>query len=185
MRYGVAQLSLVPGTGVAGTCDLCATLVSSLAATVLIEHERGGSVRFATCERCHLAIRRLAAATGGHAHFAIALEVGSAHLPERPAERIVGTRPIPTAAELIDERPEHVWGAEGRPYVVRVYGQPRADGTWIGWIEFVALDGASVLRTGSETTQSSREQVAYWASGLEALYFEGAFRRAQPAAAHA
>ena len=62
---------------------------------------------------------------------------------------------------------------------MRILGLPRPDGTWVGGVEFNAADGGTVLRTGLKTTQSSREQMAYWASGLEALYFEGAFRRAQ------
>jgi hypothetical protein len=36
-----------------------------------------------------------------------------------------------------------------------------------------------VLRTGQETTQPSWRAIAYWASGLEPIYFEGAFARAQ------
>jgi hypothetical protein len=34
-------------------------------------------------------------------------------------------------------------------------------------------------QTERETTQSSAEQVAYWASGLEPTYLEGALARAQ------
>jgi hypothetical protein len=185
MQRDVAHITVGPGAAVAGTCDLCATAVSSLAAAVLVAHERGGTVRFAVCERCTLAIRRLAAAAGGHAQFAIVPEVGSVHLREPPAERGTATAPGPAAAELIQQRGEHIRDAEGGAFAVRVLGQPRADGTWIGWVEFASLDGATVLRTGPETTQSSREQVAYWASGLEALYFEGAFRRAQPVTAGA
>ncbi len=54
-----------------------------------------------------------------------------------------------------------------------------ADGTWIGWIEFHPLDGEGVfLRTSQETSQPNRAALAYWASGLEPIYFEGAFNRA-------
>ncbi len=68
---------------------------------------------------------------------------------------------------------------DGATYVARVYGRARADGTWEGWIEFVAVGAAVALRTEQETTQSSREGVAYWASGLEPTYLEGAFARAR------
>jgi hypothetical protein len=34
------------------------------------------------------------------------------------------------------------------------------------------------LRTGQETSQPNRDAVAYWAGGLEPIYFEGAFTRA-------
>ena len=36
-----------------------------------------------------------------------------------------------------------------------------------------------ILRTGRETTQPDRRALEYWASGLEPLYFEGAFERAR------
>ena len=68
--------------------------------------------------------------------------------------------------------------ADGTTYVGRVYGLARADGTREGWIEFAAVGTAIVLRTDQETTQSSREGVAYWASGLEPAYLAGAFARA-------
>jgi hypothetical protein len=41
-----------------------------------------------------------------------------------------------------------------------------------------AHNGGPALRTGRETTQPNRDAVAYWASGLEPVYFEGAFVRA-------
>jgi hypothetical protein len=41
---------------------------------------------------------------------------------------------------------EQVTTADGTRYVVRVYGQPRTDGTWVGWLEFVAVGAAIVLR---------------------------------------
>jgi hypothetical protein len=59
-----------------------------------------------------------------------------------------------------------------------VYGRQRLDGTWEGWLEFVAVGAAVSLRTEQETTQSSQQGVAYWASGLEPSYLEGAFARA-------
>jgi hypothetical protein len=64
-------------------------------------------------------------------------------------------------------------------HVVRVYGQPRTDGTWAGWLEFVAVGAPIVLRTGTETTQSDRAALVYWAGGLEPTYLEGAFARAR------
>ncbi len=182
LQHEGALVSLVPGTAVAGTCGLCATATRSLSAAVLVQHEHGGSMRFEACERCSQALRRLAAAAGGRAQFAIAPEVGSAHRTEPPAARGEAATAA-GAAVLIQERAEHVRDARDLAHRLRIYGQPRADGTWIGWVEFAPLDGGAPLRTGPETTQSSREQIAYWASGLEALYFEGAFRRARPARA--
>jgi hypothetical protein len=84
-----------------------------------------------------------------------------------------------TEAELIHTYQARLRTADGRAYDVRVYGRSRADGTWIGWIEFTDPSG-QILRTPRETTQSSAEQVRYWADGLEAVYLEGALGRAQP-----
>jgi hypothetical protein len=49
---------------------------------------------------------------------------------------------------------------------------------WEGWLEFQPLDGGLPRRTGRETTQPNRDALIYWASGLEPIYFEGAFERA-------
>ncbi len=81
--------------------------------------------------------------------------------------------------ELIYEHTVRVEDADGEVYVPRTYGQARPDGTWAGWIEFHSLEGERmVLRTDRETSQPSREALVYWASGLEPLYFDGAFSRA-------
>ncbi len=81
--------------------------------------------------------------------------------------------------ELIYEHSARVEDDEGTVYVPRTYGQARGDGTWIGWIEFHPEGGAGIaLRTDQETSQPNRAALGYWASGLEAVYFEGAFSRA-------
>ena len=67
---------------------------------------------------------------------------------------------------------------DGHVYRARCYGRERRDGTWIGWLEFVAVGADRTLRTERETTQSSREHVWYWATGLEPYYLQGAFARA-------
>ena len=83
------------------------------------------------------------------------------------------------AGELIQQYTTLVEAPGGVVYAPQVSGERRADGTWVGWIEFhPASGGGPVLRTGRETTQPDRDALAYWASGLEALYFEGAFARA-------
>ena len=81
-------------------------------------------------------------------------------------------------AEMIQQYMEKIEDASGASYDVFAYGEGRSDGTWEGWIEFHSTDG-KVRRTGRETTQPNREALAYWASGLEPLYFEGAFMRAR------
>jgi hypothetical protein len=63
-------------------------------------------------------------------------------------------------------------------YRARVYGRPRSDGRWEGWLVFFPVAGGRVIATDRETTQSSRADLEYWASGLTDVYLEGALERA-------
>ena len=82
-------------------------------------------------------------------------------------------------AELLQEYASTVTGPDDTTYVVRSYGEERLDGTWIGWLEFHPTDLSKlILRTEQETSQPNRTAVEYWATGLEPVYFEGAFERA-------
>ncbi len=80
---------------------------------------------------------------------------------------------------LILEHPTTViWGEV--KYRVLVCGNQRPEGTWQGWIEFQPTDPSHpVLRTDQETSQPNRAAIEYWASGLEAIYLQGALARAQ------
>ena len=80
-------------------------------------------------------------------------------------------------AEPIQTYSEVVRDAGGEEYTARACGEARPDGHWEGWIEFHSALGA-VRRTNRETTQPDRDALAYWASGLEPVYLEGAFARA-------
>ena len=83
-------------------------------------------------------------------------------------------------AELLQEYTTVITGPDDTTYSVRSYGEERTDGTWIGWIEFVPDDlSKPILLTDQETSQPNRVAVEYWATGLEAVYFEGAFERAK------
>ena len=83
-------------------------------------------------------------------------------------------------AELLQEYATFVVGPDDTTYIVRSYGEERLDGTWIGWLEFHPTDPSKLtLRTDQETSQPNRTAVEYWATGLEPVYFEGAFQRAQ------
>jgi hypothetical protein len=83
-------------------------------------------------------------------------------------------------AELLQEYTTVITGPDDTTYTVRSYGEERADGTWIGWIEFAPDDlSKPKLLTDQETSQPNRVAVEYWATGLEAVYFEGAFERAR------
>lgn len=69
------------------------------------------------------------------------------------------------------------YAANARTYRVAVEGQERQDGTWAGRLVF--RDGVDVRITDQETSQPDRAALEYWASGLEAVYLEGAFQRAR------
>jgi hypothetical protein len=80
--------------------------------------------------------------------------------------------------EVLRTFEELVVGDDGLPYRARACGRERPDGEWEGWIEFVPTDGAGpTLRTSRETTQASWSDLAYWASGLTAVYLDGALAR--------
>jgi hypothetical protein len=76
-------------------------------------------------------------------------------------------------------QPQHISvTADGLLYVPRIYGDERADGTWEGWIEFHPVGAGEIRATDRETTQPNRRALEYWATGLEPVYYEGAFARA-------
>lgn len=67
----------------------------------------------------------------------------------------------------------------GITYEVEACGDTMSDGLWEGWLEFSPSNAKlPVLRTGRETTQPNWKALQYWATGLEPVYFEGAFARA-------
>ena len=83
-------------------------------------------------------------------------------------------------ADLVHEHSIRVKGEDGITYIVRIYADDRPDGTWSGWLEFHPADSSRpVLCTGQETSQPNRAAIDYWASGLEPIYLDGAFARAQ------
>ena len=66
---------------------------------------------------------------------------------------------------------------DGRSYRIYVEGRERPDGTWAGRVVFKR--GDDTLITGQETSQPNRGALAYWATGLEQVYLEGAVTRAK------
>jgi hypothetical protein len=66
----------------------------------------------------------------------------------------------------------------GERYLARAYMDRQPGGLWEGWFVFFPLTGGPVLATDRETSQSKREDVLYWASGISVTYLEGALRRA-------
>ena len=82
-------------------------------------------------------------------------------------------------AELVHERDIALTGPNGRTYDrALVYAEPNGRTTWAGFVEFVTARGKRAVRTGHETTQSNIEGVAYWGTGLEPIFLEGALARA-------
>lgn len=85
-------------------------------------------------------------------------------------------------SEIIQEYSD-VFAAEGRDYIVRAIGLQRDANSWIGFFRFVDKVSGQSYDTPPETTQPNREALLYWASGIEPVYFDGAWERARAAAA--
>ena len=81
-------------------------------------------------------------------------------------------------SEMVHECEHDVTGKDGTLYRARVFADHRGD-LWAAWLEFVASAGGASRRTDVETTQTSRDAVIYWATGLEPVYLEGALARAK------
>jgi hypothetical protein len=82
------------------------------------------------------------------------------------------------AIELLEfENP--VEDSAGLSWWALVLGAERANGTWIGWIRFRNALGDHVVETDRETSQTTREALAYWSTGLTYAYLVGALERAQ------
>ena len=82
--------------------------------------------------------------------------------------------------EPIHEFVSQIVDADGHVYTARAVGRQRKGRTvWEGWLEFAPIGGRGIVRRSQiETTQPNREALAYWASGIEPVYLEGALERA-------
>ena len=81
-------------------------------------------------------------------------------------------------AEVLSRFTDVLETSDGRRYVAQACGAEMVDGRWEAWVEFIPDIGEEPLRTPRETTQPNRMHAAYWASGLTAIYLEGALERA-------
>ena len=81
-------------------------------------------------------------------------------------------------AEVLVEFDTALPGLDGERFAPRACARKAEDGRWEGWIEFSDLDTGAVIRTGRETTQPSRDDAMYWATGLTRVYLEGSLQRA-------
>ncbi len=81
-------------------------------------------------------------------------------------------------AEVLVEFTDPIETDDETRYIARACGGVADNDMWQGWIEFIPTTGGEVLRTGRETTQPNRDATMYWATGLTAVYLEGALERA-------
>jgi hypothetical protein len=178
MQLEPSLLSLVPAAPQLARCELCGTEARVLENVALFHRSAGEVVHRPSCDDCARALRRVEAAAGGLARFALGARVVSL-VP--PALLEVGMKPI--RWEFVGQLPEMVEATSGTRYMVEVYGGPRVNGRWVGWLVFRPLGGTPTtpwLRTGWETTQADRADLVHWAGTLGATYIQGAFGRAQP-----
>jgi hypothetical protein len=66
----------------------------------------------------------------------------------------------------------------GERFAARAYAGRQPGGLWEAWLVFVSLRTGRAVATDRETTQSKREHVLYWATGLGRTYLQGALARA-------
>lgn len=82
-------------------------------------------------------------------------------------------------AEVLVDFENTIAGADGSRWAARACGRQGPGELWEGWIEFVPLDLEQLpVRSRRETTQPTREDLLYWATGLTTVYLRGALTRA-------
>src|SRR5260370_7365366 len=97
MMTDQARVSLVAQGTEAIACEVCTSETNIPNATVVVQHPRGGAVHLAACDWCVQAMRRLSAATGGRAVFALA--DGAIPVPAHP--RQIPPAPRPPAPPIL------------------------------------------------------------------------------------
>ena len=81
-------------------------------------------------------------------------------------------------AEVLVEFDAAIPGPGGIRYAPKACARVGSDGLWEGWLEFTDVETGAVARSGRETTQPTRDDTMYWATGLSRVYLEGALARA-------
>jgi hypothetical protein len=188
----LATLTIAAQASRLGTCELCATEGMVLAVAAVVRHSRGGAIQMSACDRCARAVRRLVATLGPGPVVASPPVVGQpAAAPSVPehglrAAAVVPAPPDPAcppaatgAPRAVAELTSEVVSTDGRSWQAFVYGEPRADGTWVGWLQFREVGGRATRRTRQETSQPDLGALNYWAGGLNPSFVEGAFNRAR------
>jgi hypothetical protein len=83
-------------------------------------------------------------------------------------------------AELLHEFSDPVRDRDGAQYVAQAWGRRVDDGRWEAWLVFLPTEQGFARRTERETTQGSLDALAYWVTGVEPVYLEGALARSLP-----
>ena len=82
-------------------------------------------------------------------------------------------------AEVLVENTAVVSAEDGTQYFAQACGAEADNGNWHAWLEFTGRETGQTIRSGRETTQPNRADTVYWATGLTAVYLEGALERAR------
>jgi hypothetical protein len=107
------------------------------------------------------------------------LGAGEAALRERAAPELrprVGR--LKASIQFVQQYTPILKAPNGERHVARAYMSRQPGGLWEGWLVFFSLRTRVALATDRETTQSTREHVLYWATGLGETYLQGALERA-------
>jgi hypothetical protein len=81
-------------------------------------------------------------------------------------------------AEVLVSYTEPVVDATGH-YHARALGRLADDGMWDGWLEFEPVNQEGEIVVGPiESRQPEAHDLVYWATGLTAVFLEGALKRA-------
>jgi hypothetical protein len=81
-------------------------------------------------------------------------------------------------AEILLALPDVLITGNGHTYAAHAVGAETPLGQWEAWIEFIPVNGGAPATSPRETTQPNRTAAVYWATGLTAIYLEGALGRA-------
>jgi hypothetical protein len=81
-------------------------------------------------------------------------------------------------AEVLIQFGDPVVSRARKRYRAQACGAPMGGALWEAWIEFTPLGGGASVRSPRETTQPNRTDTVYWATGLSAVFLEGALERA-------
>jgi hypothetical protein len=83
-----------------------------------------------------------------------------------------------TRIQVVQQYTPILVGPTGERYVAQAYMDRQPGGLWEAWLVFFSLETGAALATDRETTQSTRQHIIYWATGLGETYLQGALERA-------